>query len=131
MNELFRKFAQEASNKVGSSWAFSLALALLLLWIISGPIFNYSDTWQLFINTTTTIVTFLMVFLIQNAQNRDAKATHLKLDELIRTSKSRNRIIDAEDLSDDDLEKEKRKIVKHQVIRKKTQVVKTREKQVK
>src|SRR5262245_20524037 len=112
MNEIFRKFAQQSSDLVGSSWAFLLAVLLLIGWVASGPIFHHSDTWQLFINTTTTIVTFLMVFLIQNAQNRDSKATHLKLDELIRATKSRNTLIDAEDLTDEQLEKEKTKIIK-------------------
>lgn len=120
MNEVFRKFAQTTSELAGTFWAFIIAILLLLGWIVTGPIFKYSDTWQLFINTTTTIVTFLMVFLIQNAQNRDAKATHLKLDELIRVSKSRNKFIDAEDLSDKDLEKEKKEIIAHQIVRKKT-----------
>ena len=72
---------------MGSPWAFMVAVAVILMWAVSGPLFNYSDTWQLVINTGTTIVTFLMVFLIQNTQNRDAKALHLKLDNLIRVTK--------------------------------------------
>ncbi len=82
--DVFRKFAHEASIVVGSPWAFLLAVVAILTWACLGPRFRYSDTWQLVINTGTTIVTFLMVFLIQNTQNRDARAIHLKLDELIR-----------------------------------------------
>ena len=89
---------------MGSSWAFLVALAIIAVWGITGPIFHFSDTWQLIINTGTTIVTFLMVFLIQNTQNRDAKAFHLKLDELIRVQTgARNRLIDLEDCSDEEL----------------------------
>lgn len=88
----------------GSAWAFCLAFALIITWALTGSIFNYSDTWQLVINTGTTIVTFLMVFLIQNTQNRDGKAMHIKLDELLRATKARRSYIDIEDLSDDDLE---------------------------
>ena len=84
----------------------SLALAIIVVWAITGPTFGFSDTWQLIINTGTTIVTFLMVFLIQNTQNRDAKAVHLKLDELIRAlGPARNKLVDLEKLSDDDLKK--------------------------
>ena len=83
-----------------------VAVAVILMWAVSGPLFNYSDTWQLVINTGTTIVTFLMVFLIQNTQNRDAKALHLKLDNLIRATKgARDDVLDAEDLSDDDIDR--------------------------
>ncbi len=126
MSEIFRKFANTISTAAGTPWAFIIAAGIIITWIVSGPFFNYSNTWQLVINTTTTIVTFLMVFLIQNAQNRDAKATHLKLDELIRTSNSRNKIIDAEDLSDEELDREKDKIIKKQLVRKKTQASKTK-----
>src|ERR671932_228793 len=83
MNDLFRKFSSKTSQIVGSSWAFIIAVIVIVGWAISGPIFHFSDAWQLLINTATTIVTFLMVFLIQNTQNRDAKAIHLKLNELI------------------------------------------------
>jgi low affinity Fe/Cu permease len=100
----FRKFAQATSVWVGTPLAFFLAALSIVIWLITGPMFHYSDTWQLIINTGTTIVTFLMVFLIQNAQNRDAKAIHLKLDELIRAIKgARNKYIDLEDLSDEEL----------------------------
>lgn len=106
MREYFRKFANYVSMMTGSAWAFLLALGTIIVWAISGPIFGFSDTWQLVINTGTTIVTFLMVFLIQNTQNRDAKAIHLKLDELIRAvGKARTELVDLEDLSEDELEK--------------------------
>ena|SRR3989441_764069 len=105
MNELFRKFAQKASHIVGTSWAFILAVLIIVVWAATGPVFHYSDTWQLVINTGTTIITFLMVFLIQNTQNRDAKAIHLKLDELIKGVKgARTQLVDLEDLSDAELE---------------------------
>ena len=84
MSVIFRQFAATTSRVVGSPWAFLAAAGVILSWALSGPMFGFSDTWQLVINTGTTIVTFLMVFLIQNTQNRDAKAIHLKLDELIR-----------------------------------------------
>ena len=89
---------------LGSAWAFAAAILIILFWGLTGPAFHYSNTWQLIINTGTTIVTFLMVFLIQNTQNRDAKAAHLKLDEIIRALKgARNELIDLENLSDEDL----------------------------
>lgn len=89
---------------IGCSWAFGLAVVAIVLWALSGPFFNFSDTWQLVINTGTTIVTFLVVFLIQNTQNRDAKAIHLKLDELIHAVKgARNQLINLENLTDEEL----------------------------
>ncbi len=104
MNEFFRKFANKTSDVVGSPWAFIAAVSLIVGWAASGPLFGFSDTWQLVINTGTTIVTFLMVFLIQNTQNRDARAIHLKLDELIRSVKgARNSMVDLEDMSDEEL----------------------------
>jgi low affinity Fe/Cu permease len=104
MNEFFRKFAHAAAAAVGAPFAFLLGVCAVLIWGLTGPAFRYSDTWQLVINTGTTIVTFLMVFLIQNTQNRDAKAMHLKLDELIRAvASARNRLVHLEDLSDADL----------------------------
>jgi len=104
MNELFRKTAHKTSELVGSSWAFILAAFIIIVWAISGPLFDFSDTWQLVINTGTTILTFLMVFLIQNTQNRDANAIHLKLDELIKaTRRARNSLIDAEEMTDDEI----------------------------
>lgn len=104
MGEFFRKFSHRTSEAVGSYWAFVIAILVVLSWLITGPIFNYSDTWQLVINTATTIITFLMVFLIQNSQNRDGKVMQLKLDELIRAIKSaRNELVDLEELSDGEL----------------------------
>jgi low affinity Fe/Cu permease len=89
---------------MGSAWAFGTALALVIAWAVTGPLFHYSAGWQLTINTATTIVTFLMVFLIQHTQNRDAQVTQLKLDELIRAvAEARNELVDMEDLSDEEL----------------------------
>ena len=106
MNEFFRKFAHASAAAVGSPYAFLLGVLIVVVWGVTGPAFGYTDTWQLVINTTTTIITFLMVFLIQNTQNRDAKAMHLKLDELIRAlSSARDRLVHLEDLSDADLAK--------------------------
>src|SRR5262245_29481578 len=104
MQRVFRRFAHKSAEAVGSPWAFFAAVLLILLWGITGPIFGFSDTWQLVINTTTTIITFLMVFLIQHTQNRDAKAIQLKLDELIRSVEgARDSLVDAEDLSEEEL----------------------------
>jgi low affinity Fe/Cu permease len=101
----FHSFASWASHIVGSKWAFTFATLLIVVWGISGPFFHYSDTWQLVVNTATTVVTFLIVFLIQNSQNRDARAIHLKLDEIIHAlGKARNEMINIENLSDADLE---------------------------
>jgi len=106
VRDAFRCFAQRASVLLGSAWAFCGAVLVIVVWLVTGPTFHFSDTWQLIINTATTVVTFLMVFLIQNTQNRDAKAMHLKLDELIRAVKgARNQLVDLEELSDDDLKK--------------------------
>ncbi len=105
MGEHFRKFAAKTAHLAGSPGAFLLAVAVVVVWAISGPFLHFSEIWQLTINTGTTIVTFLMVFLIQNAQNRDSRAVHLKLDELLRaTADARNNMIDLENLSDDDLQ---------------------------
>lgn len=103
MKDRFRRVASTVSNIAGSAWVFCLAVLVVLIWAGSGSAFNYSDTWQLVINTGTTIVTFLMVFLIQNTQNRDARAMQLKLDELLRATKARDSFIDIEDLSDAEL----------------------------
>jgi low affinity Fe/Cu permease len=106
LNEKFSKIARWASVIAGSAPAFAICVLLIVVWGAFGPVFHYSDTWQLVINTSTTIITFLMVFLIQNAQNRDAKAIHLKLDELIRAQKgARNTMIDLEKLTDAQLQR--------------------------
>jgi low affinity Fe/Cu permease len=106
VSDAFRVFARRSSIILGSAWAFTGAVLVILVWLLTGPTFHFSDTWQLIINTATTIITFLMVFLIQNTQNRDAKAVHLKLDELIRALKgARNKLVDLEDLSDEELKK--------------------------
>jgi len=100
----FHKISQNVSNRLGSPAAFGLALLLIVVWVLTGPVFGFSDTWQLVINTTTTIVTFLMVFAIQNTQNRDAKAMQLKLNELIKSSRgARTEFVDIEDLTDTEL----------------------------
>jgi low affinity Fe/Cu permease len=104
VSDAFRIVARRSSMVLGSAWAFASAILIIVIWGLTGPTFHYSDTWQLIINTGTTIVTFLMVFLIQNTQNRDAKAVHLKLDEVIRALKgARNELIDLEKLADEDL----------------------------
>ena len=101
----FQILATRASRWVGSKWAFAGALLLIFGWAATGPLFRYSDTWQLVINTSTTILTFLMIFLVQNAQNRDARAMQLKLDELLRAvTDARNEMIDLEDLSEEKLQ---------------------------
>ena len=106
VSDAFRVFARRSSIMLGSAWAFAGAVLVILVWLLTGPTFHFSDTWQLIINTATTVITFLMVFLIQNTQNRDAKAVHLKLDELIRAIKdARNELVDLEDLSDEELQK--------------------------
>jgi low affinity Fe/Cu permease len=105
MNELFRRFSARVSLLVGTAWAFILAVAIVVTWAGTGPAFRFSDTWQLVINTGTTIVTFLMVFLIQNTQNREARAFHLKLDELLKSvDHARNSLVGLEELSDRDLD---------------------------
>jgi low affinity Fe/Cu permease len=102
----FRYCAHWTAEAVGSPWAFLVAVLTVLVWIATGPVFHYSDTWQLVINTATTIVTFLMVFLIQNTQNRDTKAVHLKLDELLRgVTGARTSLVNLESLSDEELER--------------------------
>ena len=104
MYEAFRRFAHRTSNSVGAPWAFALALGVVAAWALSGPLFGFSDTWQLVINTGTTVITFLMVFLIQNTQNRESQVIQLKLDELIRAvEQARNELVDMEDLSDEEL----------------------------
>jgi low affinity Fe/Cu permease len=104
--DFFRRFAHSTARAVGSVWAFFLAVLVIVTWASSGPLFGFSDTWQLVINTGTTIVTFLMVFLIQNTQNRDSREIHLKLDELLRAvSKARTGMADLDELSDQELDR--------------------------
>lgn len=106
MNDFFHTFATKIAFIAGTPWAFLVALAGVLAWAVSGPLFGFSDTWQLVINTSTTILTFLIVFLIQNTQNRDAKALHLKLDELLRAVEgARTGLVDLEDMTDEELAK--------------------------
>ena len=113
LSDVFHDFAKKLAGAVGSPWAFIGSLVVVTVWSVTGPLFNYSNTWQLIINTATTIITFLMVFLIQNSQNRDAKAIHLKLDELIRSIKgARNTLIDLEEMSEEELEHLQRQFVK-------------------
>jgi low affinity Fe/Cu permease len=103
--DTFGKFAASASAWLGSKWAFLGAITVIVVWVVTGPIFHYSDTWQLVINTGTTIITFLMVFLIQNTQNRDARAINLKLNELIHSiDAAGNQMMDIEKLSDEELD---------------------------
>ncbi len=105
MGEIFHKFAVKVSKLAGSPWMFAGALLLIVVWALTGPIFHFSDTWQLVINTGTTVVTFLMVFLIQNTQSRESEAIQLKLDELLRAvAKARTRLVDLEELSEEELE---------------------------
>jgi low affinity Fe/Cu permease len=119
-NDWFGRFAALASGWLGSTWAFAGAALIILVWAVTGPLFHFSDTWQLVINTGTTIVTFLMVFIIQNTQNRDARAINLKLNELIRAiDKAGNQMIDIENLTDLELDElqaryEKIKAVYHE-----------------
>jgi low affinity Fe/Cu permease len=104
MKNLFRSFSHKVAEGVGSPWSFLVAVAIVVIWGLCGPFFHYSDTWQLVINTGTTIITFLMVFLIQCTQNKDSKAVHLKLDELIRAvGSARNRLVDLEEWSEEEL----------------------------
>src|SRR4029450_7322465 len=106
ISDLCRAFSRNIALAVGSAWAFIIAITIVIVWAATGKMFHFSDTWQLIINTGTTIVTFLMVFLIQNTQNRDGKAIQLKLDELIRALEgARNKLVDLENLSDEDLKK--------------------------
>ena len=104
LSQLLERFSRKATEATGTSTAFILALLVIIVWLASGPLFNFSDTWQLVINTGTTIVTFLMVFLIQRSQNKDALAIHLKLNEIVAALEgASNRLIDVEDLSEDEI----------------------------
>lgn len=112
-SSFFTKFSTMTAKITGKPATFILAVSVIIVWAISGPIFRFSDTWQLVINTGTTIVTFLMVFLIQNTQNRDSEAVQLKLDELIKASKdARNEVMDVEDMDEKTLDKRKKEMLK-------------------
>lgn len=112
-SESFTRFAKWTAHAAGQPATFAIAVGILLVWAITGPIFHFNDSWQLIINTGTTIITFLMVFLIQNTQNRDAVAMHVKLDELIRAVHgARNRLMDLEDLTEEELEALRSRFVK-------------------
>jgi low affinity Fe/Cu permease len=106
----FSRMARETATQSGRPWAFVMAAGVVLAWLISGPIFRFSDTWQLVMNTVSSIVTFLMVFLIQNAQNRDSAALQLKLDELIKSSNARNDMIGIEDKPEAELESKRNEV---------------------
>ena len=105
-NERFNRFARACATMLGSPFTFVANCMLILLWLVAGPVFKYSDTWQLMVNTVTTVLTYLAVFVLQNTQNRDSKAIHIKLDELIRSIKgARNHLVDLDALSDAELQK--------------------------
>jgi low affinity Fe/Cu permease len=104
LNTSFARFSRRSADALGSPLVFALNCGLILVWFFAGPIFHFSDTWQLVVNTVTTVLTYLAVFIIQNTQNRDARAMHLKLDELISSIEgARNRFVDLEDLSEEEL----------------------------
>lgn len=111
VGDRFRDMANAVTHAVGTPWALGIAALLIVAWAASGPVFGFSDTWQLVINTTTTIITFLMVFAIQTSQNREAKALHLKLDELIRAiPEARNRLITEEDRTEEEVREDERQL---------------------
>lgn len=123
----FHQFAHRSSQLLGSPLAFLIALLLIVVWLGVGPFFHFSDTWQLVVNTATTVITFLMVFVLQNTQNRDAKAIHLKLDELVHAiGGARNRMIDLEELSDEELDQLQKEFER---VRKKAPAEKCEDKQ--
>lgn len=105
LNDAFRRFSLVSANALGSTWMFVANVLLILVWLGSGPFFGYSDTWQLAVNTVTTVLTYLAVFLIQNTQNRDSQTMHLKLNELISSmAGARNKIVDLQNFTDEELD---------------------------
>jgi low affinity Fe/Cu permease len=113
INNFFDKFSARVTKITGSPWAFMIAASTIIIWAVTGPMFGFSDTWQLIINTSTTIITFLMVFIIQQTQNKDTTAIHLKLNELIASNKdASNQLVDAEDLTEEELQVLKKFYVK-------------------
>ena len=113
MKDIFHQFAKSTAALVGSPWTFLSAVLVLAAWLITGPIFHYSDTWQLVINTGTSLVTFLVVFLIQNTQNRDSKAMHLKLDELLCAVKeARSALVDLENMPDEEVQRLEKEFIR-------------------
>jgi low affinity Fe/Cu permease len=122
LRELFNKFTSKVSLILGRAWVFIAALVLLSVWLLSGPLLGFSDTWQLVINTTTTIITFLMVFIIQNTQNRDNMAMNIKQDAIMKKlGITKEELIEAEDKSDKKLEKELKRVQNNAEIHKKSQ----------
>jgi low affinity Fe/Cu permease len=113
MNKLFARIATKVANAAGKAYTFVAAILIIIIWAGSGPIFHYSDTWQLIINTGTTIITFLMVFVIQNSQNRDGAAIQVKLDELIRSSHAKNKFVGIEHLSDTEIDELRQMCERH------------------
>jgi low affinity Fe/Cu permease len=120
INKFFDKFSTKATKLTGSPWAFMIACTALIIWALTGPMLGFSDTWQLIINTSTTIITFLMVFIIQQTQNKDTTAIHLKLNELIASNEfASNRLVDAEDLTEEELQVLKKFYVRLSALAKK------------
>lgn len=106
LNDRFAKFSRSCASMLGSPLLFVVNCLLIIVWLVAGPVFHYSDTWQLLVNTVTTVLTYLAVFILQNTQNRDSRAMHFKLDELIRSMKgARNSFVNLEELSDEELQK--------------------------